>query len=40
MFGGSGGLLRFTIGNPKYLEGLGGLSPSGLNPPPPRLMVV
>jgi hypothetical protein len=24
LFGGDGGLLRFIIGNPKYLEGLGG----------------
>jgi hypothetical protein len=31
MFGGNGGLLGFTIGNPKYPKGLGGLS--GLNPP-------
>jgi hypothetical protein len=31
MFGGNGGLLGFTIGNPKYLEGRG-----GPNLPPPR----
>jgi hypothetical protein len=28
MFGGNGGLLGFTIGNPKYLGG-----PSGFEPP-------
>jgi hypothetical protein len=31
MFGGNGGLPKFPIGNPKYLEGLGG--PSGFEPP-------
>jgi hypothetical protein len=35
-----GGLVGFTIGNPKYLEGLGGPNgpsgPSGLDRPPPR----
>ncbi len=37
MFGGNCGLLRFTIGNPKYLEGFEGPSgPSGLDPPPFR----
>jgi hypothetical protein len=34
MFGGNGGLLWFTIDNPKYLEGPGG--PSVPNPPPPK----
>jgi hypothetical protein len=31
MFGGNGGMPRFTIGNPKYLG-----SPSGSNPPFPK----
>jgi hypothetical protein len=29
MFGGNGGLLEFIIGNPKYLEGHGGLGGHG-----------
>jgi hypothetical protein len=29
LFGGNGNLPRFTIGNPKYLEGLGGLGGLG-----------
>jgi hypothetical protein len=37
MFVGNGGLLGFTINNPKYLGGLGGLNgPCGLELPPPR----
>jgi len=37
MFGGNGGLFGFTIGNPKYLGGLGSSSgPSRSKPPPPR----
>jgi hypothetical protein len=31
LFGGDGGPFRFIIGNPNYLEGLGG--PSGPDPP-------
>jgi len=38
LFGGNGGLPKFIIGNPKYLEGSGGLGgPSGhggFEPPP------
>ncbi len=33
MFGGNGGLPGCTIGNPKYLGGLGG--PNGFKLPPP-----
>jgi hypothetical protein len=29
MFGGNGGMTRFIIGNPKHLEGLGGLGGHG-----------
>ncbi len=37
LFGGNGSLPRFTIGNPKYLKGLGGLGGlGGLDWPPPR----
>jgi len=32
LFGGIGGLFGFTINNPKYLGGLGGLN--GFEPPP------
>ncbi len=32
----NGGLLGFTVGNPKYPRGLGGpIGLSGSNPPPP-----
>jgi len=34
LFGGSGGLLEFTIGNPKHFGGPSGLG--GLEPPLPR----
>jgi len=33
LFNGNGGLPEFTIGNPKYLGGLGGLGGSELSPP-------
>ncbi len=36
MFHGNCGMLRFTIDNPKYLEGLGGLG--GLGGPNPPLL--
>jgi hypothetical protein len=37
LFGGNGGLLKFIIGNPKYLKGFGGLGgPSGFEPLLPR----
>ncbi len=37
MFGGNDGLLRSTIGNPKYLGGPGGLGGlGGLDMPPPE----
>ncbi len=35
MFGGNGGLLGFIIGNPKYLDGFGGLGGLGGFKPPP-----
>jgi len=33
LFHGNGGLPKFTIGNPKYPRGLGGLGGSELPPP-------
>jgi len=34
LFGGNGGPLGFSIGNPKYPRAIGGLG--GSEPPPPR----
>jgi hypothetical protein len=37
MFGGNGGLPKFIINIPKYLEGFGSPGgPNGFKPPPPR----